>query len=159
MQMEGGKKINSSLGERINKLSPEELATLRKKLSLKMKGGAALVAEGLQRCGIKHVIGITGTPVDQVFAECSIRDIRLIGTRHQQSAVLMAASANYIAGRLDSAVVVSAGPGVTNTLTGLLVAKDNGWPVIVIGGRSPLHREGNRLFSRIGCRDNFFADY
>ncbi len=139
----------NSLRDRLNALSPGELAAVRKKLSLKMKGGAALVAEGLHRCGVKRIIGITGAPVDAVFSECCARGIRLIGARHQQSAVLAAASANYMAGRLESAVVVSAGPGVTNTLTGLLVARDNGWPVIVIGGRSSRHQEGIGHFQEL----------
>jgi 2-hydroxyacyl-CoA lyase 1 len=87
--------------------------------------------------------------MDQAFTECAARGIRLIGARHQQSAVLMAASANYLAGRLESVVVVSAGPGVTNALTGVLVARDNGWPIIVIGGRRPLHQEGMGYFQEL----------
>jgi thiamine pyrophosphate-dependent acetolactate synthase large subunit-like protein len=61
----------------------------------------------------------------------------------------MAAAGNYMAGRLESVVVVSAGPAVTNTLTGVLVARDNGWPVIVIGGRRPLNREGIGYFQEL----------
>ncbi len=148
--METGKKLdNDSLRYLVKKLSRDELTLLRKKLSLRMKSGSALVAEALHRCGIKRVIGIPGTPVDQIFIECSIQGIRLIGARHQQSAVMAAASANYISGRLDSAIVVSAGPGVANTLTGLLVAKDNSWPVVVIGGRSPLYNEGSGYFQEL----------
>jgi thiamine pyrophosphate-dependent acetolactate synthase large subunit-like protein len=66
--------------------------------------------------------------------------IRPIGARHQQVAVLAAAAANYVAGRLESGVLVSAGPAVTNALTGVLVARDNGWPVLLMGGRRPVHR-------------------
>ena len=58
-----------------------------------------------------------------------------MGVYHQTSAVCMAVAHNYQAGQLVAATLVSAGPAVTNALTGLLVARDNGWPVIVLGGR------------------------
>ena len=61
----------------------------------------------------------------------------------------MAATSNFIAGRLESAVVVSAGPAVTNALTGVLIARDNGWPVIVLGGRRPVHDEGIGHFQEL----------
>jgi len=111
--------------------------------------GYALVAEALNSCGITRVVGVTGTPVDQIFPECAARGIRTIGARHQQGAVLMAAASNYISGRIEAAVVVSAGPAVTNALTGVLVARENGWPVIVIGGRRPVHNEGIGYFQEL----------
>jgi thiamine pyrophosphate-dependent acetolactate synthase large subunit-like protein len=135
--------------DRLLALSPQERAVLRRRLTATMISGFSLVAESLLRCGVKRVMGITGTPVDQIFPECAKRGIRLIGTRHQQSAVMMAAAGNYVAGRLESAVVVSAGPAVTNTLTGVLVARDNGWPVIVMGGRRPIDREGIGYFQEL----------
>ena len=121
----------------------------RSPVSSKKSSGHALIAEALRHCGVKRVIGITGTPVDQIFPECAARGIRPIGTRHQHTAVLMAATSNYIAGRLDSVVVVSAGPAVTNALTGVLIARDNGWPVIVLGGRRPVHEQGIGYFQEL----------
>jgi 2-hydroxyacyl-CoA lyase 1 len=61
----------------------------------------------------------------------------------------MAAAANYMTGRLESVVVVSAGPAVTNALTGVLVARDNGWPVILMGGRRPVNQEGIGYFQEL----------
>jgi 2-hydroxyacyl-CoA lyase 1 len=111
--------------------------------------GNGLVADALHQCGITRVIGIAGTPVDKIFPACSAHGIRPIGARHQHAAVLMAAASNYVGGRLESAVVVSAGPAVTNALTGVMVARDNGWPVIVIGGRRPIHDEGIGYFQEL----------
>jgi len=111
--------------------------------------GHELVADALRQCGISHVIGISGTPVDRIFPACAERNVRPIGTRHQSAAVLMAAASNFIGGRLGSAVVVSAGPAVTNTLTGVLVARNNGWPVIVMGGRRPVQGEGSGYFQEL----------
>ena len=141
----------SKLAERLKALPPEKLARLKKRTVSGLASGNALVAEALRRCGIKRVFGIAGTPVDRIFSECVARGIRLIGTRHQQAAVLAAAAGNYVAGRLESVVVVSAGPAVTNTLTGILVARDNGWPVLVMGGRRAVNQEG------MGCFQEFDA--
>ena len=138
-----------ALRSRLQAFTEDQRAGLSRFLSAKKASGHALIAEALHRCRVTRVMGITGTPVDSIFFECSARGIRPIGTRHQQAAVLMAAAGNYIAGRLDSVVVVSAGPAVTNALTGVLVARDNGWPVIVMGGRRPLNREGIGYFQEL----------
>jgi thiamine pyrophosphate-dependent acetolactate synthase large subunit-like protein len=130
-------------------LPSKQREAARSPVSPKKSCGHALIADALRHCGVKRVVGITGTPVDQIFSECAARSIRPVGVRHQQTAVLMAATSNYIAGRLDSVVVVSAGPAVTNALTGVLIARDNGWPVIVLGGRRPLHEQGIGYFQEL----------
>lgn len=137
------------LTDQLNSLSVEKIAQIRKQVASTRLKGHVLVAEALKRCGIKRVFGIAGTPVDQVFSECVRCGIRAIGTRHQQAAVLMAASSNYMAGTLESATVVSAGPAVTNTLTGILVAHDNRWPVMVLGGRRDLFKQGRGYFQEL----------
>jgi 2-hydroxyacyl-CoA lyase 1 len=62
---------------------------------------------------------------------------------------LAAAAGNFISGQLDSAVLISAGPAVTNALTGVLTAKDNGWPLLVMGGRSPIQTQGIGYFQEL----------
>jgi 2-hydroxyacyl-CoA lyase 1 len=101
--------------------------------------GHDLIARTLRDLGITHVYGVSGTPVYETHAACASIGLRVIGVRHQQAAALMAAAQNYRCGRMVAAVIVSAGPAVTNAATGILVAHDNGWPLIVIGGRRPLH--------------------
>ena len=114
-----------------------------------MAAGHAILADALEKCSIKRVYGVSGTPVDRIFAECAARGIRPIATSNQQCAVLMVGAGNYVAGRLEAVVVVSAGPAVTNTLTGIHVARENGWPVIVLGGRRALHKEGIGYFQEL----------
>jgi len=138
-----------TLRSRLQALSTDQWAGLSRCFSAKKANGHTLIAEALSRCRVKHVLGIAGTPVDSIFPECSARGIRPIGTRHQQAAVLIAAAGNYMAGRLESVVVVSAGPAVTNALTGVLVARDNGWPVVVMGGRRPVNQEGIGYFQEL----------
>jgi len=108
--------------------------------------GFAIVAEVLHHLGITHLYAISGTPIHELLAACIRAGIRVVGVRHQAAAVMMATAQNYTAGRLAAATAVSAGPGVTNTVTGMLVAKDNCWPVIVLGGRRTLRAEGMGAF-------------
>ena len=97
--------------------------------------GHDLLAHTLQRLGVTHVFGVSGTPIHQTLAACSRVGVRPIGVRHQQSGVLMATAHSYVSGRLSAVAIASAGPGVTNCLTGLYVAHDNAWPLVVLGGR------------------------
>jgi hypothetical protein len=106
----------SELLGRLQALTGDQRSDLTRRLLEKKTSGHALVAEALCRCGVKRVLGVAGTTVDRSFPECAARGIRPIGTRHQHAAVLAAAAANYVAGRLESVVVVSAGPAVTNVV-------------------------------------------
>lgn len=99
--------------------------------------GHDLLAYTLQRLGVTHVFGVSGTPIHETLAACSRRGVRPIGARHQQSGVFMATAHCYVSGRVSAVAIASAGPGVTNCLTGISVAHDNAWPLVVIGGRRP----------------------
>lgn len=98
--------------------------------------GHQLVAQTLKNLGVTHVFSISGSPIKETLPACSQVGIRVIGVRHQQAAVLMALAHNYVSGRLTATVILSAGPAVTNATTGILVAKDNCWPLLVLGGKN-----------------------
>lgn len=83
---------------------------------------------------IGHVYGVPGRPVYELYRRLAQYGAKLVGTKNQQSAVLASAAQNYLAGQLTSAVVLSGGPAFTNAITGLLVAKRNGWPLLLIVG-------------------------
>lgn len=130
----------NDLASKLSGLSEEKRVLLEQKLKAKVKveDGHALIARSLQRLGVTHVFGISGTPVYETHAACARVGIRVIGVRHQQAAAMAAAAQNYITGRLHAVVILSAGPAITNAATGILVAQDNGWPLLVLGGRRPL---------------------
>jgi len=127
-------------------LSREQLGLLERALQQEAMDGHTLIAACLQRLGVTHVYSVSGTPVEQTLAACAAAGIRLIGVHHQQAGALMAAAQNYSAGRLVAVNILSAGPGVTNVATGILVAHDNGWPLVVLGGRRPLNMSGSGNF-------------
>lgn len=111
--------------------------------------GAELVAWTLKRLGFEWIAGIAGTPVDGIFEAGARHGLRLLGTRSQAGAVMMTTAAAFVSGRQAGVVVVSAGPAVTNALTGILVARDNGWPLLVLGGRRSLKGEGSGFFQEL----------
>jgi 2-hydroxyacyl-CoA lyase 1 len=128
-------------------------ALLERLRSQDVASGHDIVARCLALHDVTHVYGVPGRPIDATLAACLREGIRVIGARHQQGATLMSVSHNYMAGGLRSAVIVSAGPAVANAATGILVAHDNRWPLLVIGGRRGLHGGGVGAFQGFdGCR-------
>ncbi|MFH0342283.1 MAG: thiamine pyrophosphate-binding protein [Chromatiales bacterium] len=134
--------------------TPEKVSAL--KISLREArhrqgalNGHDLIARSLRELGVTHVFGISGTPVYETHAACAKAGMRVIGVRHQQAAAMMAAAQNYACGRMVAAVILSAGPAVTNAATGILVAHDNGWPLLVLGGRRPLHMQHLGSFQQL----------
>lgn len=111
--------------------------------------GHTLVARCLKELGVTHAYCVSGTPVRETFANCLKVGIRPIGVRNQQAGVMMATAQNYAAGRLTAISLLSAGPAVTNAATGILVARDNCWPVVVLGGRRPLSMRGMGSFQEL----------
>jgi len=111
--------------------------------------GHTLIAQRLQSLGVSHVYGISGIPIDQTLAACAKQGIRPIGVRHQQAGVMMATAQNYMTGRLTAVAILSSGPAVTNATTAILVAKDNGWPLVVLGGRRSLKMQGMGCFQEL----------
>ncbi len=114
-----------------------------------MHDGHTLVAQTLKSLGVTHAYCVSGTPIRETFARCFDLGIRPIGVRHQQAGVMMAIAQNYISGRLAAVAILSAGPAVTNAATSILVANDNCWPVVVLGGRRPLSMQGMGSFQEL----------
>jgi acetolactate synthase-1/2/3 large subunit len=67
--------------------------------------------------------------------------MRLVDVRHEQTAVF-AAEATARLTRGPGLAVVTAGPGVTNSVSAMTTAWFNGAPVVLLGGRAPDYRWG-----------------
>ena len=142
---------SDNLASRIAALSEEKLALFGCNLSRRLPDGHTLVAQSLKRLGITHVYCVSGTPIRETLARCGESGIRLIGVRHQQAGVMMATAQNYMTGWLTAASILSAGPAVTNAATSILVARDNCWPVVVLGGRRPMSMQGMGSFQELNA--------
>lgn len=66
----------------------------------------------------------------------------LIDVRHEQTAVFAAEAVGKLA-RVPGFAAVTAGPGVTNTVSAVTGAWMNGSPLVLIGGRAPDYRWGS----------------
>ena len=71
----------------------------------------------------------------------SVPPLRLVDVRHEQTAVF-AAEATARLTRIPGLAVVTAGPGVTNSVSAVTTAWFNGAPVVVLAGRAPDYRWG-----------------
>ena len=103
--------------------------------------GAALMARSLKAQGVDYMFGIVGFPVQGFAAEAQKAGITFIGMRNEQAASYAAHAAGYLTGRPQACLTVS-GPGVVHAFAGLANAKHNCWPMILIGGASPVYQNG-----------------
>jgi len=99
--------------------------------------GGRLVAKVLKQEGVECIFGLCGGEIDPIFQGCQDEQIRIIDTRHEQAAVFMADAWARLTGK-PGVAVVTAGPGVTNAVTGLWTALGTASPIVVFGGKTPL---------------------
>ncbi|HEX9713441.1 MAG TPA: thiamine pyrophosphate-binding protein [Actinomycetota bacterium] len=115
-----------------------------------MRGGA-ITAAWLKANGVTHVFALSGEHVLPILDGCADEGIQVIGTRHEQGAVLAAEAFARVTGR-PGVAIVTAGPGVTNAVTGLAVANTCGSPVLLLAGKTSLSRRYTGSFQDIDGR-------
>jgi acetolactate synthase-1/2/3 large subunit len=99
------------------------------------KSGADVIIDALVREKVKYVFGLPGGAVMPIFDSIlDAKSIELILVRHEQGATHMADGYARATGR-PGVVMVTSGPGATNTVTGLLTAHMDSAPIIVISGQ------------------------
>ncbi|MBM3906434.1 MAG: thiamine pyrophosphate-binding protein, partial [Gemmatimonadetes bacterium] len=94
--------------------------------------GGHLVAEVLRRHGVRSLFALAGGHVSPILVAAKQAGIRVVDTRQEQTAAFAADATARLTG--VGAAVVTAGPGVTNTLTALTNAKMARSPMLLIGG-------------------------
>jgi len=107
--------------------------------------GAMLMAQNLKKQGVDYMFGIVGFPVQPIAAAAQEVGIKYIGMRNEQAASYAAQAVGYMTGRPGACLTVS-GPGVIHAFAGLANAKENCWPMILIGGASPVYQNGMGAF-------------
>jgi len=110
------------------------------------KTGAEILVECLKKEGVKHVFGIPGGVVLNIYdAFYDEKDIKLILTRHEQGAVHAADGYARVSGKVG-VVIVTSGPGATNTVTGIATAYMDSIPLVVFTGQVHTALIGNDAF-------------
>lgn len=98
----------------------------------KIRGGKQVV-DALKKEGVTHVFSISGGHIAPIYDALLDSDIKLITTRHEQAAAMMAGGWARATGQVG-VVIVTAGPGFTNAITGIADAYMAGAPVVCISG-------------------------
>ncbi len=99
--------------------------------------GGWLVAKILKREGVEVVFTLSGGHIAALYDGCKREGIRVVDTRHEQAAV-HAAEGWAKCTRTPGVAILTAGPGVTDGVTGIANAYLAGSPILVIGGAAPL---------------------
>ncbi len=102
-----------------------------------MMDGGRLVAKALKKEGVEVIFTLCGGHVMAIYNGCLDEGIRVVDVRHEQAAV-HAADAWARTTRKPGVAVVTAGPGVTDAVTGVTNAFQAESPVLIIGGQAPL---------------------
>lgn len=103
--------------------------------------GGELVARVLARAGVGHVFTLCGGHILPIYDGCLKEGIGVVDLRHEQAAA-HAADAYARLTRNVGVAIVTAGPGVTDAITGVANAHAARSPLLLIGGAAPLGLRG-----------------
>jgi len=108
--------------------------------------GAAMVVEALKDVGVTHLFGYPGGAVLDIYDALYAQDtIKHVLVRHEQAAAHMADGYARSTGK-TGAVLVTSGPGATNTITGIATAFMDSIPMVVLSGQVPSMHIGEDAF-------------
>ncbi len=115
---------------------------MKKKLE---KTGAQTLVDALAKAGTEVLFGYPGGQVLDIFNCLPEAPFRFVLGRHEQGSVHMADGYARATGK-PGVVLVTSGPGATNTITGLATANMDGVPLVCITGQVPMNQIGTDAF-------------
>ncbi len=110
--------------------------------------GGLAVSGALKALRVSHLFTLTGGHIFPILDGCKQDGIRIVDTRHEQSAAFAAEGWARLTRSLG-VVAMTAGPGVTNAISALAQARFNQAPVLGLGGRAPAFRWGQGSLQEI----------
>ncbi len=113
---------------------------------MELLSGADMIARFLQDEGIEYIYGYPGGAVLHIYDALFRQDkVKHILVRHEQAAVHMADGYARASGKAGT-VLVTSGPGATNTVTGIATAFTDSIPMVVLCGQVPSTLIGEDAF-------------
>lgn len=103
--------------------------------------GGQLIASVLEAQGVPFLFTLCGGHISPILVGAKNLGIRVVDTRHEATAVFAADAVARLTGR-PAVAAVTAGPGVTNSVTAVKNAQMAQSPVILIGGAAPTALRG-----------------
>ncbi len=111
--------------------------------------GADILVRCLRDEGVKYIFGYPGGAALHIYDALYKQDeVRHILVRHEQGASHAADGYARVTGK-PGVVLVTSGPGVTNTITGIATAYMDSIPMVVISGQVPSHLIGDDAFQEV----------
>jgi acetolactate synthase-like protein len=95
--------------------------------------GGDLIGDVLVRHGVRFLFTLCGGHISPILVAAKARGIRVVDTRHEATAVFAADAVARLTG-VPGVAAVTAGPGVTNTITALENARLAQSPLVLLGG-------------------------
>ncbi len=113
---------------------------------MKKMTGAQIVVESLLAEGVDTVFGYPGGAILPTYDALILNPaLRHILVRHEQGAAHMAEGYARVSGK-PGVIIVTSGPGATNTITGIADAYMDSTPMVVLAGQVPTSMIGNDAF-------------
>lgn len=110
---------------------------------------AQALVQTLCELGVDSVFGYPGASVLSIYNELSqIKNIRHYLVRHEQAAVHSAEGYARVSGKVG-VVLVTSGPGVTNTITGISNAYADSTPLVILAGDVPSNNNTGKVFQKV----------
>lgn len=103
--------------------------------------GGDRIAEVLQAHGVRFLLTLCGGHISPILAGCKSRGIRVVDVRHEATAVFAADAISRLSG-VPGVAAVTAGPGVTNTITAVKNAQLAQSPLVLLGGATATALKG-----------------
>jgi thiamine pyrophosphate-dependent acetolactate synthase large subunit-like protein len=110
--------------------------------------GGRLVAKRLKAHGVTKLFTLSGGHLFSIFDGCREEGIELVDVRHESAATFAAEGWAKVT-RRPGVAALTAGPGVTNGMSAIASAQQNGSPILVLGGRAPAMRWGQGSLQEI----------
>lgn len=95
--------------------------------------GGQVIAQVLRDHGVQYLFTLCGGHISPILVGCDNLGIKIIDVRHEANAVFAADAVSRVTG-IPGIAAVTAGPGVTNTITALKNAQMAQSPLILLGG-------------------------
>ena len=109
-------------------------------MSIHEQSVASVIARFLKARGVQRVYALCGGHVMPIWMRLDAEGIRIVDVRDERAAVYMAHAEALLTGGFGVALV-TAGPGVTNAMTGIANAHVARVPVLVLSGTPPRPQE------------------
>ena len=113
--------------------------------------GGERVAAALHAHGVRWVFTLCGGHISPILVAAKARGMRIVDTRDEATAVFAADAVARLTGTTGVAAV-TAGPGLTNTLTGVKNAQLAQSPLLLLGGAAPTALQGRGALQDIDQR-------